>query len=127
VVLTALTTTDGVRRWWTDDADVGRAIGARAIFRFGTTEVTFLIDRIDRQGMEMTCVAHRNYPEWVDTHLAFRVIPDGVGTYVDVLHDGYRDKDGCYSECGERWTHRLESLRAYCEAGHGTPHPETTE
>src|SRR5262245_54794737 len=63
-VLAALTTTDGFRRWWTDDAEVGCDIGAPAIFRFGTSEVTFLIDRIDRQGIEMTCVAHKNYAEW---------------------------------------------------------------
>ncbi|HJZ74804.1 MAG TPA: hypothetical protein VKE51_23870 [Vicinamibacterales bacterium] len=41
-VLTALTTTDGVRNWWTDDADVGCDIGAPAICRCGTIEVTFL-------------------------------------------------------------------------------------
>jgi hypothetical protein len=56
-VLTALTTTDGVRYWWTDDADVGCDIGAPAIFRFGTIEVTLLIDCFDRHGIEMTCVA----------------------------------------------------------------------
>ena len=66
-VLTALTTTDGVRHWWTDDVEMGRNIGARAIFRFGTIEVTFLIDRIDWHGIEMTCVSHKNRPEWLDT------------------------------------------------------------
>lgn len=125
-VLTALTTTDGFRHWWTDDAEVGRDIGAPAIFRFGTIEVTFLIDRIDRHGIEMTCVDHKNYPEWLDTHLAFRVIPDGEGAYVDVLHDGYRDKNGCYAQCVEGWTHYLKSLRAYCETGRGTPHVTAT-
>src|SRR5262245_11879009 len=125
-VLAALTTTDGFRRWWTDDAEVGRDIGAPAIFRFGTSEVTFLIDRIDRQGIEMTCVAHKNYAEWLDTHLTFRVIPDGDGAYVDVLHDGYRDKNGCYAQCVEGWTHSLKSLRAYCETGRGTPHVSAT-
>jgi hypothetical protein len=58
-VVTALTTTDGVSHWWTDDAEVGRDIGAPAILRFGAIEVTFLIDRLDRQGIEMTCVAHK--------------------------------------------------------------------
>ena len=120
-VLTALTTTDGFRHWWTDDAEVGRDIGAPAIFRFGTIEVTFLIDRIDRHGIEMTCVDHKNYPEWLDTHLAFRVTPDGEGAYVDMLHDGFRDKNGCYAQCVERWNHYLTSLRAYCETGRGTP------
>jgi uncharacterized protein YndB with AHSA1/START domain len=124
-VLTALTTTDGFRRWWTDDAEVGREIGSPAIFRFGVIEVTFLIDRIDRHGIEMTCVDHKNREEWLDTHLAFRVIPEGEGAYVDMLHDGYRDKNGCYAQCVEEWTRSLKSLRAYCETGRGTPHVAT--
>jgi hypothetical protein len=86
-----------------------------------------LIDRIDRHGIEMTCVDHRNYPEWLDTHLSFRVIPDGEGAYVDLLHDGYRDKNGCYAQCIEGWTHYLKSLRAYCETGRGAPHLTATD
>jgi len=122
VVLAALSTTEGFRHWWTDEAEMGREIGAPAIFRFGTIEVTFLIDRLDRHEIEMTCVDHKNCPEWLDTHLAFRVIPDGEGAYVDMLHDGYRDTDGCYAECVAAWTHCLTNLRAYCETGRGTPH-----
>jgi len=121
-VLTALTTADGFRHWWTDDAEMARDIGAPAIFRFGTIEVTLLIDRFDRHGIELTCVDHKDCPEWLDTHLAFRVIPDGEGTYVDMLHEGYRDKSGCYAQWVEGWTYYLASLRAYCETGRGTPH-----
>jgi uncharacterized protein YndB with AHSA1/START domain len=125
-VVTAVTTSGGFRSWWTDDAEVGREVGARAIFRFGTIEVTFLIDRIDRHGIEMTCVDHKDYPEWLDTHLTFRVIPDGEGAYVDMLHDGYRDTNAFYAQWVKGWTHYLESLRLYCETGRGTPHLTAT-
>src|SRR5262249_57407461 len=97
-------------------------IGSPVIFRSGASEVPFLIDRIDRHGIEMTCVKHKSRPEWLDTHLAFRVIPAGNGAYVDLLHDGYRDRDDCYAQCVEAWTCALESLRAYCETGRGTPY-----
>src|SRR5215470_2084616 len=112
VVVAAVTTSDGLRQWLTDDARVGRAVGAPAIFRFGTIEVTFLIDRVHTHGIELTCVDHHNRPEWLDTHLAFRVTPDNGGAYIDMLHDGYRDRSGCYGESLERWTHGLTSLRA---------------
>jgi hypothetical protein len=102
LVLTALTTTDGFRHWWTDDAEMGREIAAPAIFRFGAIEVTFLIDRIDRHGIEMTCVHHKNCTEWLDTHLAFRVIPDGKGAYVDLLHDGSATKTGAMPNVSRR-------------------------
>src|SRR5262245_9673693 len=121
VVVAAVTTSNGFRRWLTHDAEVGRTVGSPAIFRFATSEVTFLIDRIDGLGIEMTCVDHKNCPEWLDTHLAFRVIPDDGCAYVDLLHDGYRDRGGCYSESVERWTRGMSSLRAYCETGRGTP------
>jgi uncharacterized protein YndB with AHSA1/START domain len=122
LVLAAVTTSDGFRRWWTDDAEVDRAIGRPAIFRFAAIEVTFLIDRLDGHGIEMTCVDHKSYPGWLDTHLALRVIPDSGWTYVDMLHDGFRDRNGCFSESHESWTRGMTSLRAYCETGRGTPY-----
>jgi len=125
VVVAAVTTIDGFRQWLTDDADVGRGVGARAIFRFGAIEVSFLIDRVDSHGIEMTCVDHRNYPEWLDTHVAIRVTPDSGGAYVDLLHDGYRDRSHCYVESLERWKESISSLRAYCETWRGIPHAPT--
>jgi uncharacterized protein YndB with AHSA1/START domain len=38
VVFTALTTTDGVHRWWTGDAEMCRDTGGPAVFRFDTIE-----------------------------------------------------------------------------------------
>src|SRR5262249_4804997 len=120
-VVAAVTTTDGFRQRLTRDADVGRAVGAPAIFLFGMIEVTFLIDRVHSHGIEMTCVDHDNCPEWLDTHLTFRVTPDNGGAYVDMLHDGYRDRSGCYGESLERWTDGMTRLPAYRETGAGTP------
>jgi hypothetical protein len=92
-----------------------QGIGAAAVFRFGAVEAIFLVDRLDSHAIEMTCVDHRNCPEWLDTHLAFRIVPAGEGAYVDMLHDGFRCRSACYAESIERWTRCLESLRAYLE------------
>src|SRR5262249_29593788 len=86
-----------------------------------TIEVTFLIDRLDSRGIEMTCVSHWNYAQWLNTHVAFRVIPDAGGTYLDLLHDGYPAEDGCHARCVEGWNYYLRSLKAYCETGLGMP------
>ena len=70
----------------------------------------------------MTCVSHKHCPEWLDTRIALRVIPDVDGAYVDLLHDGFSVDNMGYVQCVEAWNRRLKSLKAYCETGRGMPH-----
>ena len=121
-VLEAITTTAGHRGWWSQDCEVGAGAGEEAVFRFDAIEVVFRIDRVDGRGLEMTCVGERNQPDWLGTHLSIRAIEDGAGTYVDLVHDGYPGKGGCYDLCTGGWAHYLKSLRSYCETGRGTPY-----
>jgi uncharacterized protein YndB with AHSA1/START domain len=113
-VIEAVTTTAGLRSWWTD-CDVGRASGEEAVFRFDERRAVFRIDRIDRLGIEMTCVRQEGQPDWQDTHLSIRAIGQEGGTRVDLLHDGYPEKNASYDKCVGGWDHYLKSLRAYCE------------
>jgi uncharacterized protein YndB with AHSA1/START domain len=118
-VLDAVTTTGGLRAWWTD-CDVGRA-GEEATFRFGGRQVVFRVDRIDAKGIELTCVQQTGQPDWQDTHLSIRAIAEGGGTRVDLLHDGFRERNDFYARCVDGWDHYVRSLRAYCETGRGSP------
>jgi methyltransferase (TIGR00027 family) len=120
-VVEAITTEAGLRGWWTD-CEVGRAPGEEAVFRFDPPrQVVFRIDRIDARGIEMTCVRNTSQPDWQGTHLALRVVADGAGSYVDLLHDGYPARNVFYEVCVGGWAHHLKSLRLYCETGRGTP------
>ena len=121
-VIEAITTTAGHRGWWARDCEVGRAAGEEAVFRFDANEVAFRIDRVDRRGIEMTCVREKGQAGWQGTHLTIRAVADGVGTYVDLLHDGWAAKTSFYGICTGGWEHYAKSLRAYCETGRGEPY-----
>ena len=120
--LEAVTTTAGHKAWWTPDCEVGRKVGDEAAFRFDSREVVFRIDRLDAHGIELTCVRTRGQSEWQGTRLTLRVVGDGAHSYVDLLHEGFASKTPFFEKCAGGWKYYLESLRAYCETGRGTPY-----
>lgn len=121
-VLAALTTTAGHRGFWARDCKVGRAVGDEATYRFDSIEVVFRIDRIDERGLVMTCVREENCPEWLGTRVSMQAKADGAGTAVELVHDGWREKTEFFGMCRAGWESYVESLRAYCETGRGTPY-----
>ena len=127
VVAKALTTTEGHRAWWVPTAKVGTKLGELASFRFDKKDgmhmaVTFRIDRQDEHGIEWTCVAEENNPDWIGTRLAIRLAGSGGGTHVELLHAGFREKTKVYEMCIGGWQYFMQSLKTYAETGRGTPH-----
>jgi uncharacterized protein YndB with AHSA1/START domain len=121
-VLRAITTSEGHGGWWVTDCDVGRAAGEDAVYRFDGVPVVFRIDRVDGRGLEMTCTRCPIFADWIGTHITIRAIEDGSGTYVDILHDGYPERNGVYERCASQWGGYAESLRSYCVNGRGQPY-----
>ena len=121
-VLAAITTTEGMRGWWALDCKLGERAGQEAVFHFDEREVVFRIDRIDQQGIELTCIRNVGQPDWQDTHLSLRAITNDGGTQVDLLHDGWRQKNDFYESCKKGWDFYLKSLRAFVAKDGGIPH-----
>ena len=61
--------------------------------------------------------------EWVGTKVSFDIQanPDGSSTLL-FTHIGLTPQLVCYEKCSAGWNHFLESLRAFCETGGGTPY-----
>lgn len=123
----ALSTTEGLRGWWTTDCEVVRpGPGGEAVFRFDPgpepMEVTFRIDRDGAELLDWSCIANRKNPDWQDTRLSFRLAPAGAGTRVELAHSRWREKTKTYEMCVGGWSHFLQSLKSYVETGTGTPH-----
>ena len=129
-VYRALTTPDGLRGWWSADADVGTEVGERIRFNWSASDYTEMrVDGLDPDvAVDWTCVAQhdRNLPdprEWVGTTLSFRLSPrpDGA-TRLDFVHRGLRPKLDCYDACENGWAYFLgRSLRGLVETGSGLP------
>lgn len=145
-VLAALTTAEGLRGWWTEDADViapaagpaDRGLDAPAAghldVRFGATRKRFRLDRLGPDEVRWHCTAARiavdglaRADEWVGTDIVFRLVPDGGGTRLVFEHIGLVPALACYPLCDAGWRHFLDSLRQYVDTGRGTPHRHASE
>ena len=124
-VRTAITTEAGYRAWFAQDADFD---GKQATFRFAqpteTRSVTFRVDRCDRHGIAMTCLAHENNPDWLGTTLAIELAETPSGTRLRLAHAGYPARNEVYERCSEAWPYFLRSLAAYMMTGTGEPYPK---
>jgi uncharacterized protein YndB with AHSA1/START domain len=123
-VYDAIATPDGVRGWWTPDADIATEVGGVSQVRFGAGGWTDLrVDRLDRPyRIEWTCVAQdvsgfTPNDEWVGTRISFELSEVEGGTRLDLTHYGLAPLD-CIEMCEAGWRrHAGEDLKKLVERG----------
>ncbi|HVV81581.1 MAG TPA: SRPBCC domain-containing protein [Kofleriaceae bacterium] len=128
-VVRAFTTVDGLRGWWSRDvthAPARRELALRFDKPTGPMAFTLRVEHAGDDGVELACVAESHNPDWLGTRLTVRLTPDGDGTRVALVHAGYPARNEVYEMCSKGWPYFLESLKAYLEAGAGTPHVGAT-
>ena len=130
-VYAALTTTEGLSSWWTQECDVDAEVGGTVSVRFGSTHKAMRIESLEpeREVRWLCTEAHIDADrlvhkdEWVGTQLAFHLTPDTNGhTRLDFEHVGLVPTFECYDLCSNGWRHFLGSLHQFVETGHGTPY-----
>ena len=124
----AITTPQGIHRWWAKDADVKEQVGEVSVMRFakeaGTVEMHFRIDELTPgRKVVWTCVKNPN-PAWLGTVISFRI--ENVNNQVELtfIHGNWDAKwNGQlpYEQTKEGWQHFMKSIREYCETGIGQP------
>ena len=131
-VYAALTTTEGLSGWWSQDCDIESDVGGTLRFRFGANCKTMRIEEsLPDHSVRWRCTAcfmaadhltRRN--EWIDTEMVFRLTSQGQGrTRVDFEHIGLVPALECFGMCSKGWDYFMPSLLAYVETGVGTPFP----
>jgi uncharacterized protein YndB with AHSA1/START domain len=118
-VYRALTTADGVRGWWTPDADLESRIGGTGQFRFygGASVIAVMVDDLAppvRVGWTTTASFH---PEWMGTTLAFDLQAEGGDTLLSFAHRGFEQADDRYAMFDTGWGVYLERLKQAVETG----------
>lgn len=130
-VYAALTTTYGLRGWWTQDCEVADAEGGVVQIAFGATRKTLRIERLaPMREVRWRCThAYIEAPgiarahEWVGTTIVFRLSPEGAdATRLAFEHVGLEPSLECHAMCIAAWDHFLASLRRFVETGRGMPH-----
>ncbi|MBM3114891.1 SRPBCC family protein [Jeongeupia naejangsanensis] len=132
-VYAALTTSAGLRGWWTvdSDADPADTVGSELRFRFGSHYMHMRIEQLTPSAeVHWYCTAaftdvdaFTRKDEWVGTRIKFRLAATGDGqTRLDFVHLGLVPEFECYDLCQNGWQHFLTSLQQYVATGTGTPY-----
>jgi len=122
----ALTTAEGIRSWWTDNADLDEQVGGAGIFRFHYDQTVETVVRIaDLQAPALVCwaVTSSFRPEQDGTVIRFELCREGSGTLVDFSHTGFERADETFELMNKGWAYYLVSLKRYLETGKGAPSP----
>lgn len=119
-VLEALKTTEGIKGFWTTQADVPREVGETLKLGFSAAPLPF--DLRLEQSDERT-VAWRTEtfpPHWVGTTIRWDVEAREDGSTVDFQHDGFTDH-GHAGHAAYTWGQIMVQLKRYAETGRPAP------
>lgn len=140
----AITTQEGLSRWWTPGAKAKAERGSVAHFDFGSDyfKEMKITELESAKQVRWTCV--KGADEWVGTTISFELqggdksallashpeLKDqieqqrnGDGTLLVMHHDGWKEQSPMFGECNFTWAQFLRSLKLLCETGKGRPWP----
>ena len=125
-ILPAITTSEGIRTWWTDDSEAVPRAGTVNLFRFHGGAVTFhfRVDELTPNRVAWTGIAGPKMPdEWVGTRITFDLSPEkNGGTLLRFGHLGWRSIDGEFPACNTVWGELMHRLKDSAEGKPSGPY-----
>jgi uncharacterized protein YndB with AHSA1/START domain len=127
-VYKALTSLEGLSRWWTEEVLGDGRTGGKIEFHFRSETGEFLGNAV----MEVQELNPHKYvrwrcvegpAEWIGTDIIFQMSEQDNQTIVLFGHRNWRDATEFTSHCSTKWAVFLLSLREYVETGKGKPAP----
>jgi uncharacterized protein YndB with AHSA1/START domain len=124
-VYEALTTSMGIRNWWTDNADLDETIGGNGIFRFHYEHTVETVVEIIQLKKFLICwrVLTSFRPEQEGTIIMFQLHPQKSHIMLHFSQSGFVAEDETYAMMNTGWAYYLVSLKQYVETGKGAPSP----
>ena len=121
-VYAALTTTEGLASWWTEETDGDGAIGGVLRFRFEPGGFDMKV--LETQPDELVRWEVVDGPEeWIGTQVRFELKQEDGFTIVLFRHEGWKEPVEFMSHCSTKWATFLLSLKKLTETGKGEPAP----
>jgi Activator of Hsp90 ATPase homolog 1-like protein len=122
-VYNALTTVDGLSRWWTTDTKGESTIGGVIQFRFGSGGFDMKVLALQPDTRVLWQVID-GPEEWRGTTISFDLKQDGDWTIVLFKHAGWKEPVEFMHHCSTKWAVFLLSLKSLLETGKGRPWPD---
>ena len=122
-VFNALTTDEGLAKWWASDTSGAGDAGSIIQFRFNGMGPDFEVVEL----IPDTLVRWKHsgvVPDaWMGTEVSFQLKHDGKQTYVFFSHSNWKQRSDFMGHCSTKWATFLLSLKETLETGVGKPHP----
>jgi uncharacterized protein YndB with AHSA1/START domain len=127
-VYAALSTLDGLSKWWTESTTGNAQVGGTIHFHFqdetGKDIGGFLIDVVEQMTDRRVLWRVKDGPaEWIDTDIEFSLSSEDGYTIVRFGHRRWREEVEFMAHCSTKWATFLVSLRDLVETGKGQPAP----
>ena len=128
-VYAALSTIDGLARWWTKATTGSSKVGGTIAFRFHTPSGDdiggFDMDVLELVPDQKVRWRVKDGPaEWVGTDIEFVLSRQDDHTIVMFGHRKWREEVEFMAHCSTKWATFLLSLRDLLETGQGRPAPD---
>jgi len=123
-VFDALTVSEGLQSWWTQDSTATPKIGSVALFKYVQGTLVFRMrveDLIPGKKVAWSCLG--DLQEWEGTRLTWELeSTENGGTDLRFAHSGWNSTAGDYPRCNTTWGHLMHLLKAYAEGKPVKPH-----
>jgi uncharacterized protein YndB with AHSA1/START domain len=116
-VYNAVTTSEGLAKWWIADCTAKAEIGFVNIFRMGghVHNKMLTIDMRPDEYLEWECINDNGI--WTGTHLSFEIIEKQGVCILNFKHSGWESQTEFFTICNFHWARHLLMLKASSETG----------
>lgn len=125
-VYAALTTIEGLSRWWATDTKGQTEVGGILEFRFAPGGFDMkVLELVPGERVRWEVVD--GPPEWIGTTIRWDLKEVDGWAIVLFAHEGWREPVEFMSHCSTKWATFLVSLKQLVETGTGAPEPYDLE
>ena len=122
-VYQALTTDEGLSRWWTTDTRGAGEVGSVIRFRFDGGGPDFEVVELQPDRLVRWKHSGEVPAAWKGTGITFRLDAGEQQTCVRFVHDNWVEASDFMAHCSTKWAVFLLSLKEVLETGVGNPFP----
>ena len=122
-VYNALTTNEGLSRWWTTDTSGAGDVGSIIKFRFGGGGPDFEVAELKKNSLVRWKHSGEIPDAWMETEVSFQLTSNKDQTYILFSHSNWKEASDFMAHCSTKWGTFLMSLKEAIEMGTGKPYP----
>lgn len=121
--MSAITSLEGLSKWWTTDTTGDPLKGGIIAFRFGGGGPDMSVETVTENEVIWKCVSGPE--EWLGTTIEFCFQEkESDSTALYFTHRGWAGETPFHYHCSMKWASFLLSLKEYLELGQGRPFPD---